>query len=185
MENSNYWYLKLIQKYISPDSQAYPFIMIHSTLVTNKALKIARKLNLSKDSLSFIEEAAMLHDIGICEVEDEDFGTKGGPYITHGIRGASILTAEGYSSHARVAESHTGVGIYKDQIIENKLPLPEKDYIAETVEEKIISYADLFYSKIPDLIWYEKSIEEVKQSVSKFGARAKKTLDEWIIQFGE
>jgi len=130
---NKYWYFELIHKYIKPDSQAYPFYIIHVSLVTAKALEVARRLNLSAESMQFIEEATMLHDIGICGVEDEDFGTKGSEYITHGTIGADILRKEGLPKHARVAESHTGVGLYKEQIIEKNLPLPHKDFIPENL----------------------------------------------------
>jgi len=178
-----YWYFDLIHKYIKPDSQAYPFYIIHVTLVTAKALKIAKRLNLTEESLIFIEEATMLHDIGICNVEDEDFGTHGGEYITHGTSGADILRNEGYAKHARVAENHTGVGIYKEQIIRKNLPLPHKDFIPETLEEKIISYADLLYSKTPELLWQEKSLDEIRKSVSKFGQKSSDILEKWIKEF--
>jgi len=178
-----YWYIDLIHKYIKPDSQAYPFYIIHVSLVTAKALEIAKRLNLSEESLTFIEESSMLHDIGICKVEDEDFGTSGGPYITHGVSGADILRNEGYPKHAKVAENHTGVGVYKEEIIEKNIPLPHKDFIPETLEERIISYADLFYSKTPEVLWQEKSLDEIRKGVSKYGQKYSDVLEEWIKQF--
>jgi len=180
---NKYWYFELIHKYIKPDSQAYPFYIIHVSLVTAKALEVARRLNLSAESMQFIEEATMLHDIGICGVEDEDFGTKGSEYITHGTIGADILRKEGLPKHARVAESHTGVGLYKEQIIEKNLPLPHKDFIPENLEERVISYADLFYSKTPEILWQEKSLDEIRKWVSKFGQKYSDILEDWIKEF--
>lgn len=177
------WYFSLISKYIDPNSPAYPIYIIHSTLVTNKALKIADKLGLNHDKLKFIEEASMLHDIGVCKVNDPDMGTIGGEYITHGIIGSDILINEGYPKHARVAERHTGVGIYKQEIIEKGLPLPQIDLIPETIEERIISYSDLFFSKSKSRIWHERSLDEVRASISKFGQRYVDILEEWIREF--
>ena len=62
-------YLKIIHKYITPGTELYRFYMIHVTLVTSKALKIGNELKLASKQLEFIEEASMLHDIGICKVE--------------------------------------------------------------------------------------------------------------------
>ena len=177
-------YFKIIHKYIKPDSKTYPRLIIHSTLVTQKALLIAKKQKLSKNSLNFIEEAAMLHDIGIVKVKDTDLDCSGHlPYICHIIEGAKILRKEGLPRHARVAETHTGVGIFREDIMENNLPLPEKNYIPETIEEKIISYSDLFFSKNSDEIWKEKSISKVKSQIVKHGERHLKVLEKWIEKF--
>jgi uncharacterized protein len=180
---NKYWYLELIHKYIKSDSQAYPFYIIHVSLVTQKALFIARKLNLSETSLKFIEEASMLHDIGICQVENEEFGTSGGPYITHGVAGAEILRHEGYPKHALVAERHVGTGLSKEEIIKINLPLPAQNFFSETIEEKIICYADLFYSKSSDTLWKERTLNEVRTSVAKYGSDGVVKLEKWIKDF--
>jgi uncharacterized protein len=183
MTTTKYWYLDIIHKYIKPDSQAYPFYIIHVTLVTKKAIEIATKLKLNEDSLKFIEEAAMLHDIGICGVEDEDFGTSGGPYITHGTFGADILRKEQYPQHARVAERHTGTGLTREEIIRRDLPLPHQNFIPETIEEQIVCYADLFFSKTSNFLWIERTVDQVRTSVAKFGPDGSKILEEWIKKF--
>ena len=38
-----------------------------------------------------------------------------------------------------------------------------------SLEEEIVSYADKFYSKTPEYFNKEKSIEEIKQKLLKFG----------------
>ena len=181
---TNFWYLDLIHKYIPPTSQAYPYYFVHVTLVTKKALEIARKLNLSQNKLKFIEEASMLHDIGICKVEDEDFGTSGGPYITHGLLGAEILGNVGYEKHAGVAKNHTGVCIYKEDIIRENLPLPKRDFIPETLEEEIISFADLYFRKNHNRLWKEQSIQEIRSQVAKHGEKKLEIFEKWLKKFG-
>ena len=64
----------IIQKYYAQDSDAYRILTTHSRSVADKALAIARRhpeLNLD---LAFIEEAALLHDIGVfrCDAPDID-----------------------------------------------------------------------------------------------------------------
>lgn len=57
--------LALIDKYYPEDNELKHILLVHSRSVADKALEMARKhpeLNLD---LTFIEEAAMLHDIGI------------------------------------------------------------------------------------------------------------------------
>jgi uncharacterized protein len=46
-----------------------------------------------------------------------------------------------------VAERHTGTGISYEQIIREQLPIPLQDYTPQTLEERLICYADKFYSK--------------------------------------
>ena len=119
----------------------------------------------------------MLHDIGIfkCDAAGiQCFGTE--PYICHGRIGAELLRSEGFPLHARVCERHTGAGITKAQIIAQNLPLPQQDFLPETMEEKVICYADKFFSKTH--IDREKTIEQAEKSLSKFG-------DEGVLHFRE
>lgn len=119
----------------------------------------------------------MLHDIGIfkCDAAGiQCFGTE--PYICHGRIGAELLRSEGFPRHARVCERHTGAGITKAQIIAQNLPLPQQDFLPETMEEKVICYADKFFSKTH--IDRDKTIEQAEKSLSKFG-------DEGVLRFRE
>ena len=119
----------------------------------------------------------MLHDIGIfkCNAAGiQCFGTE--PYICHGRIGAELLRSEGFPRHARVCERHTGAGITKAQIIAQNLPLPQQDFLPETMEEKVICYADKFFSKTH--LDREKTIEQAEKSLSKFG-------DEGVLRFRE
>ena len=102
----------IIQKYYAQDSDAYRILTTHSRSVADKALAIARRhpeLNLD---LTFIEEAALLHDIGIFRCDAPDIDCHGdAPYICHGYLGAELMRAEGYPRHALVCERHTGTGL--------------------------------------------------------------------------
>lgn len=177
-------YYPLIHKYISPTSQVYPIYMIHCHLVTNQALTIAKKLGLSSDSLRFIEEAAMLHDIGIIKVDSPDIHCYGErPYLCHLVEGSAILNDEGLPKHALVAERHASTGITREEILRNDLPLPPRDLVPETVEEEIISFADFFYSKNVERLWHQKSLDIFRANVSKYGPVKEAKLQEWIERF--
>ena len=141
-------YLAIIDQYYPQGSKARDILLTHSECVTRKALQIADKHPELKLDRNFIQEAAMLHDIGIVKCDApgiECFGTE--PYIKHGIIGANMLRAAGYPRHARVCERHTGAGIALQNILEQHLPLPHQDFLPETMEEQVICYADKFYSK--------------------------------------
>lgn len=178
-------YFRIIHKYIPPDSPTYPIYIIHCQLVANKALSIARRLKLSEESKQFIEEAAMLHDIGIIRTDTPGLHCTGElPYVCHVLEGRKILEAEGLPHHAKVAESHIGVGITQADILEQNLPFPPRDIFPETLEEQIISFADFFYSKNPEKLWQEKSLDKIRKSVAKRGKEKSAILDKWIAQFG-
>ena len=156
------------------------------TLVTAKALKIARKLGLSPEQQIFIEEAAMLHDIGVAKVDKYSASSDGNlPYVCHAPAGREILEHEGLPGHALVAERHIGVGISRQEIITQQLPLPHRDMLAESIEEKIITWADLFFGKTPQKLWREKSLCDVQKSVAKYGERQLKVFRRWLAEFGE
>lgn len=175
-------YQVIINKYYPEDNELRHILLVHSRAVADKALAIAnRHPELSLDR-QFIEEAAMLHDIGIvrCNAPGiQCFGTE--PYICHGRIGAEMLRAEGFPRHARVCERHTGAGITRSQIIAQKLPLPQQDFLPETMEEKVICYADKFFSK--SHLDEEKTIEQAIASLSKFGEEGVTRFREWVKMF--
>ncbi|RKX61396.1 MAG: phosphohydrolase, partial [Thermodesulfobacteriota bacterium] len=155
-----------------------------SEAVAQKALKIAKKF--PEVDKNFIYEAAMLHDIGIIFTYIPKLNPDGKyPYIAHGYLGREILEKEGLPKHALVCERHMGVGITKEEIIKKNLPLPPRDMIPITLEEKIIAFADKFYSKHPDEIIKEKSVEQIIKDLKKYGEDKVKIFEEWLKLFGE
>ena len=116
--------LDIIAKYYPVGSEAYRILVIHSRSVADKALAIARMHPEMNLDLTFVEEAAMLHDIGIFRCNAPDIDCHGdAEYICHGYLGAELMRAEGYPRHARVCERHTGTGITLAMIEERGLPL--------------------------------------------------------------
>jgi uncharacterized protein len=177
--------LKIIAKYYSPESKAYQFLMHHSKMVTEKALRIAKKVKHLNPDLNFIEEAAMLHDIGIFLTKEPRIGCYGDkPYICHGYLGKEIIEKEGFPRHALVCERHIGVGITLENIEEKELPLPKRDMIPLSVEEQIICFADKFFSKDSDFLLKEKPLKKIRTYISKFGKDKVKKFDEWVEIFG-
>lgn len=162
--------LKIIAKYYPPDGSTYPVLVTHSRAVADKALAIAKNVPELNPDLQFIEEAAMLHDIGIFMTENPTCDCVGThEYVCHGYLGRELLEKEGLPRHALVCERHVGVGLAKQDIIERHLPIPHHDMTPQTVEEEIICLADKFFSKAPDPT-YEKSMAEVRQSLKKHDA---------------
>ena len=69
--------------------------------------------------------------------------------------------------YARICERHTGSGLAAAEIREQKLPIPERDYLPETPEEALVCLADKFFSKSGEML--EKTPEKIYRSMSKFG----------------
>ena len=161
-------YLSYIYKYYPEDDDLRRLLLKHSRQVADRCLIIARKHRELPIDVQFLEEAAMLHDIGIFRCQAPSiFCTGTEPYICHGQIGGKLLRAEGFPRHARVCERHTGTGLTKEQIIEQGFPLPPEDFVPETLEEQIVCYADKFYSKShPDR---NLTIAQTAQSLEKFG----------------
>lgn len=177
--------IKIIEKYYSTESKAYHILMRHSRMVTEKALKIAKKLKHLNPDLRFIEEAAMLHDIGIFLTNKPKIGCYGDkPYVCHGYLGREILEKEGFPEHALICERHIGVGLTIKDIEEKNLPLPKRDMVPVSIEEQIICYADKFFSKAPEFLLKEKSIKRIREYISRFGEDKIKRFDEWVKTFG-
>lgn len=138
--------LLLIDKYYPEDNKLKHILLKHSRSVADKALAMARKhpeLNLD---LQFIEEAAMLHDIGIFQTDAEGICCFGKyPYICHGYLGAELVRKEGFPKHALVCERHTGAGLSLQNIIQQDLPVPHREMTPVSLEEQIICFADKFF----------------------------------------
>lgn len=84
---------------------------------------------------------ALLHDIGVYRLD-------GDHYVRHGLLGYDLLRAAGLpEALCRFCSRHTGVGISRADVVRQGLPLPVADYLAETVEERLVMYADAFHSK--------------------------------------
>jgi len=161
-------YLSIIEKYYQEDDALRRLLLKHSRQVADRCLLIAsRHPELHLDA-TFLEEAAMLHDIGIRWCQAPSIlcnGTE--PYLRHGLIGGELLRHEGYERHARVAERHTGTG----------LPGLEP----ETMEEQVVCYADKFYSKShPDRIL---SVGQAAESLARFGEAGVEKFRHWASMF--
>lgn len=97
---------------------------------------------------------AMVHDIGTYRVLAQD-GSDNQPvhfdgprYILHGLLGYQYLLGEGVDeSVAEFARNHTGVGLTREQVQAQGLPLPAGDYTPTTLEQEVVMVADKYHSK--------------------------------------
>ena len=172
----------LILKYYPDDTPLRRLLLHHSEQVAHRALLICDRhpeLCLNRE---FLQEAALIHDIGIFLTDAPGIHCHGThPYLTHGVQGAALMRKEGREDLARICERHTGTGLTAENIREQGLPLPECDMLPETLEEQVVCYADKFYSKShPER---ERTVEQTAKSLEKFGAKGVKKFLAWAALF--
>lgn len=149
----------------APDEAAYDLIFTHCQIVWEIAQSIITEKQLVVD-IELVRAGCFLHDIGTYALY-QDNGFNEGSYITHGILGYELLQNEGYGEAlCRIASHHTGVGLSKEDIQHQGLPLPHEDFLAESLEEKLVMYADKFHSKHPRF----NSFEGYRDTLAQFGA---------------
>jgi uncharacterized protein len=177
--------IELIDKYYCDYPEARRILIAHSHQVAGLAVAVAEHVMQSEPvDKGFVAQSAMLHDIGMLYTDTPKLGCYGDqPYITHGIIGAELLVKENLPIHALVCERHIGVGLRAAEIVAQHLPLPVRDMIPETLEEIIITYADLFFSKGEAELTREKDIDRVRQSLARFGAGHLAIFEDWHARF--
>ena len=116
--------IELLKKENTPEN-----VIEHCKAVCKKAMKIAANFEDADEDL--IRKGALLHDIGRSRTHG----------ITHAIEGVEIAKNYGYSEDVlNIIERHIGAGITEQEA--EKLGLPKKSYVPQTLEEKIVAHAD-------------------------------------------
>ena len=181
----------VISHFYPEDTPLRRLLLRHSTQVRDKALAILanpQRPPLELDA-ELVSAGAMLHDVGILQCHAPSIlctGTR--PYIAHGMIGAEMLRDYGRAHgldmepFARICERHTGAGITAKEVREQGLPIPERDYLPETPEEKLVCLADKFFSKSGDM--KDKTVDVVRRSLEKFGADTVERFDALLRLFG-
>jgi uncharacterized protein len=160
----------ILKTHYPNNRRTYRLLVRHSENVAQKALTIAQKCTELKPDLEFIVQAAMLHDIGIGWTNTPALGCTGlHPYVCHGVLGRRVLEQHGLFRHALVCERHIGVGLYAEEIERLNFPMPIKEMLPLSIEEKIICYSDKFFSKKNNSTGKEKSIPEIINGLRCYG----------------
>ncbi len=175
----------LLAKYYASNPRAHELLLRHSRAVRDFALQILRvRPHLAGVDGEFVAQAAMLHDIGIFLCWAPGIHCHGEhPYIAHGYLGARLLLQEGLPRHALVCERHTGMGLSAEMIRRGGYPLPCREMRPVSVEEKLVCYADKFFSKSHPHVMYTP--EEARAKVARFGQEEGQRFDRMHRLFGE
>lgn len=134
----------LHEKY-APTRQAFELVYTHCEIVCRIAEQLLAHENLDAD---LIRAGCLLHDVGVYRLYDTDGTLDHARYIRHGILGHELLREEGFPEEiCRFCSCHVGVGLSREDVRRQDLPLPIADYLAESGEEQLVMYADKFHSK--------------------------------------
>ncbi len=120
-----------------------PDVIAHCITVSKKALSIARLVKIEVDR-ELVGRGGLFHDIGRSRTHG----------IEHALAGVEIARALGFPQPLiDIIERHIGAGITAAEA--ERLGLPKKDYLPQTAEEKIVSYADNMISGVREMPFYE------------------------------
>jgi len=123
-------------------------VIEHSLAVRDVAVVMAQ---LAGANVEVVEAGALLHDIGRSK-------THGIHHAVEGVRIAQQLRLPQEIIH--IIERHIGAGLLKEE--SKQLGLPEKEYLPQTLEEKIVTHADNLIDK-GKVQPIEKEIEKAKK----------------------
>ena len=153
--------VKVWDKYGLPEN-----VRRHCIKVAEVATRIARAM---KGKVDVDENAvlmgALLHDIGRA-ITHEPF--------KHFILSGEILRREGFDEKiVRIAERHFSAGITKEEA--EVLGLPPKSYMPESIEEKIVCFAD-------NIVFGDKEVtfEDYMQKLDRIAEKDKEHA--WLVE---
>ena len=113
----------------------------HAKIVLDVSLFLAGLLSKKNPvDAHIITLGAILHDVGRSRAQR---------IVEHGVRSGEIIREQGFPEPvARIGETHIGVGITREEA--EALGLPARDFVPETLEERIVCYADNLLFYIPE-----------------------------------
>ena len=153
----------------APSAEAFELVWTHCVIVCQIAEQVMDGGGLDVDK-DLVRAGCLLHDIGVYRL----YGGASGEfdlrqYVRHGVLGHELLRDEGFPEEiCRFCSCHTGMGLTRDDVVQQNLPIPAADYLAESDEERIVMYADKFHSKTDPPTFV--SADSYAAAVRRFGA---------------
>lgn len=131
----------------APTPEALDLVYTHCLIVCGIAEQLHAASRVDAD-IEIVRVGCLLHDVGVYRLYDGAGELEYKGYIRHGVLGHELLREEGFpEALCRFASRHTGVGLSREDVLGQGLPLPPGDYLAETAEEALVMYADKFHTK--------------------------------------
>jgi uncharacterized protein len=167
----------------APAPAALDLVYTHCLIVCGIAEQLHARSGARLD-IALVRAGSLLHDIGVYRLHDEAGELDQANYIRHGVLGHELLLEEGFPEEiCRFASHHTGVGLTREDVLRQRLPLPPADYLAETGEETLVMYADKFHSKTSPPAFLTAAAYAA--SVRRFGAEKAAAFQAMRARFGD
>jgi uncharacterized protein len=168
----------------APTTEAFTLVHTHCEIVWGIAEQLLSAPHLAHLDAELVRAGCLLHDIGVYRLYGGDGRLDHENYIRHGLLGHEILAAEGFpETLRRFCSHHTGVGLTRQDIVSQGLPLPPADYVAVTEEERLVMYADKFHTKSRPSAFL--SPDEYAAHIRRFGADKVTAFEALRGEFGE
>jgi uncharacterized protein len=158
----------------APTRAAFESVHAHCVIVCQLAEQLFTGLDVDAD---LVRAGALLHDVGVYRLDSAE-------YVRHGVLGHALLQELGFPEEVcRFASRHTGVGITRDDVLRQGLPIPVDDYVPRTPEEELVMYADKFHSKRTPPVFVSGDTYAVE--VARFGADKVATFQGLRARYGD
>lgn len=154
-------------------------VIKHSRVVSDLAVMIAERIG--GVDMALVRIGGLLHDLGRARTHK----------FEHFIEGSKLAVELGLPNEIQlIIERHVGAGIIAEEARE--LGLPEKNYIPETLEQKIVAHADNlvdYFTPAPVKVLLDKlekqgkiaAVERIKKLHAELSKLAGIDLDELVL----
>lgn len=168
--------IRELHREVAPDPAALELVLTHCEAVWAVAEQLIGERGLAVDAEQ-VRAGCLVHDIGVHLLD-------GAHYIRHGVLGEELLLERGFPAElARFCAHHTGVGLSRADVRDQALPLPDRDFLAETEEERLVMYADKFHSKSVPPVFVTAATYATR--VRRFGPGHAERFAAMVDEFGE
>ncbi|WP_089154176.1 HD domain-containing protein [Micromonospora sp. NBS 11-29] len=139
--------IRALHEDLAPTADAFRIVWTHCRIVCDIAEGLLDRHGADLD-VDLVRAGSLLHDVGVYRLHGPDGRFDRENYVRHGVLGHALLREAGLPEPiARFCSRHTGVGITREDVRRQRLPLPVADYTPVTAEEELVMYADKFHSK--------------------------------------
>jgi uncharacterized protein len=167
----------------APTREAFDLVYDHCRIVCELAEQVVAHQRLDVD-VDLVRAGSLLHDIGVYRLYGASGELDTANYIRHGLLGQELLRELGLPEQvSRFCSHHTGVGVSRDDVVRQGLPIPVDDYLADSAEEELVMYADKFHSKSNPPRFLTAAEYAVK--VRRFGADKEAAFAGMVLRYGE
>ncbi|MCZ7437240.1 HDIG domain-containing protein [Micromonospora sp. WMMC241] len=175
--------IRSLHERFAPTEEAFRLVWTHCRIVCEIAEDLLGRHDAGLDH-ALVRAGSLLHDIGVYRLYDAHGRLDQRNYVRHGVLGHALLRDAGLpESLGGFCSRHTGVGITREDVLRQRLPLPVADHTPRTGEENLVMYADKFHSKTTPPTFVSAATYAV--TVGRFGADKAARFTALVERFGE